>query len=81
MKVAITSVTLLLCVAIAVAKPAQDIPKCLKEAWPDFATVDQPCFKTISDLDIVPEEVCYIDTTDPLYDYTLCYPPRKMLSI
>ena len=60
MKVAITVFTLVLCVALAVGKPAgpQDIPKCLEGAWPDFETQDKACFKTITEY-IVTEEVCY----------------------
>ncbi len=60
MKVAITVFTLVLCVALAVGKPAgpQDIPKCLEGAWPDFETQDKACFKTITEY-IVTEEVRY----------------------
>ncbi|XP_064404090.1 uncharacterized protein LOC135349495 [Halichondria panicea] len=52
MKVAITSVTLLLCVATAVGKPArpQDLPQCIKEGWLEFATKDEACSNKIVEI-------------------------------
>ncbi len=82
MKVAITSVTLLLCVATAVGKPArpQDLPQCIKEAWLEFATKDEACSNKI--VEILQNQQVYviiiIDTTETFIMCSVIYYTPKV---